>query len=500
MRKKEITKFLLFSMLVFYFVIMFWLMIQKNYESTWKSKQLLEIHLVAEDSLEEMIEEIKANKSDEYILYQNGLKVTGVIDEKDFEYLCEGFNSPILDMAEAVYIEKDIKCDFSDNPPYSKVSKVKIILMPKAYYGSYSVPGGLFALMEELEYADIRYVDNVKKEMFYRTGIVEVVFPEEYILEAVFGKTSSLKELDISGATEINLDGFTESSIKKIIILKTFPPKLSGDFYNINENSKQMTIVIPNSSSWDAFEQELKGRGYEGKFERVPYENDEKLLVMHLEEGERLRDKYYEVFDRENYLNGIKITGTIDDEDFKFACEVFDQAVLDLSEAVFIGEEISCKLKNKINIKEIMLPQAQDKNYNLPESFLRNMKELDIVDISNVGYIGKGTFSNSSVNKIIFSDSFRLGEGAFEGMIFPIKIDISGVYEIERTAFNESNIELITIMSKEPPEIKAERSIGFELPEYTIFVYPDTEEWDGFEQVLRENGYIGLIRRDPFEE
>ena len=477
------------------------LLVIKYEEANWKSSKRLEIHLNKEDDLGEIIEEIKRSGSQkENELYKKGLTVTGVIDNEDFAYLCESFYKPILDLSEAVFMEKEIQCIFgTTTPPYYDGKPTEKIILPKAYYGYYELPYGFFNNMRYLEYVEMQYVQNMGTRAVYGSTVEKVVFSDNFILSAIFTKRAKVKAVDISGASVIYMYALEDSSLEKIKILQEYPPELIG--FTILPN-KKLTITFPTTEEWDGFEQELLDKGFEGKVKRVPYKEWERreLVALLLDNDDNLKETYQSSDSKYLGGNGLKVIGTMDNEDFEFLCENFSGKVLDLSEAIFSGNEISCQLKNRKNVKKIILPQAQDKNYSLPEGFLSNIKELDTVDMSNVGYIGKGTFSNSSVSKIILSDYFRLSEGAFEGMTVPIKIDISGVYEIERTAFNKSNIEMITIMSKEPPVIKAESDIGFELPEYTIFVYPDTEEWDGFEQVLRENGYLGLIRRDPFEE
>ena len=476
-------------------------LVTKYEEENWKSTERLEVHLNKEDDLGELIENIKSQGTEkEKKLYRKGLTITGIIDNIDFKYLCDYFNSPILDLSDAVFMEEEITCIFGESePPYSSGKIIEKIILPKAYYEYYDLPMNFFNRMNHLEYVELKHVKNIGALAFYGSTVKEAVFSDYFVLEAKFNMRASVKILEVSGAYEMQMYSLGGSSLKEMIILRCEPPELIGV---LREESEEVTITYPNTVEWDNFEQELREKGFEGKVKRVSYKEWERQLLLELPLGneENLKDIYQENYNKELSGNGLKIIGTIDNEDFEFLCEVFNGEVLDLSEAIFDGDEISCQIKNRKNIKKIVLPQAQEEHYGVVEGFLSNIKELDTVDMSNVGYIKRETFLGSSVKKIIFSDSFRLGAGAFEGMISPIKIDISGVYEIERTAFNNSNIEMITIRSKEPPVIIMESDTGIELPEYTIFVYPDTKEWDGFEQVLKENGYIGLVRRDPFEE
>jgi len=477
------------------------LLVIKYEEANWKSSKRLEIHLNKEDDLGELIENIKSQGAEkEKILYQKGLTITGIIDNIDFKYLCDYFNSPILDLSDAVFMEEEITCIFGESEPsYSSGKIIEKIILPKAYYEYYDLPMNFFNRMNHLEYVEMKYVKKIGALAFYGSTVKEVAFSDYFVLEAKFNMRASVKILEVSGAYEMQMYSLGGSSLKELIILRREPPKLIGV---LREESEEVTITYPNTVEWDNFEQELRDKGFEGKINRIPYKEWERapLLELTLNEESNLKNIYESNYDKELSGNGLKIIGTIDNDDFEFLCDNFNGEVLDLSKAVFVGDEIDCQLKNRKNIKKIVLPQAQEEYYGLVEGFLSDIKELDSLDMSHVGYIKRGTFSKSSVNKITFSDSFRLGAGAFEGMISPIKIDINGVYEIERTAFKNSNIEMITIMSKEPPVIIVESDTGIELPEYTIFVYPDTVEWDGFEQVLSENGYIGLIRRDPFEE
>ena len=481
-------------------VFLCFLIFSKEPENDWKETETLKVHLTEEDNLGEIIEEIKRNGSEkEKELYKSGLTVTGVIDNEDFEYLCKRFRSPILDMSEAVFMEKEIQCIFGrDAPPFSGTAPIEVIVLPRAYYGSYNLPYGFLAHMKELVYLDMKFVREMETGALYGSTMKKVIFSDNMILSVSLRKDSLVREIDASGAYKIHSFSFSKTSLREIIVLRDEPPEMID---KSSGGSKGVTVTYPNTEEWDGFEQELRDRGFQGKVKRVSYKEWERkeLMELTLDKDDSLEETYQNSYIKYLSGNGMKVTGIIDNEDMRFLCENFKGEVLDLSGAVFIGEEVKCQLENRGKIKKIILPQAQKEYYDLSEGFLSNIKELDSVDMSSVDYIGKGTFSNSKVNKIVFSDSFCLGEGTFKDMITPIKIDISGVYEIERTAFNNSSIEMITIMREEPPVIKAERDIGFELPEYTIIVYPDTEEWDGFEEVLRENGYTGLVRRDPFE-
>ena len=478
-------------------------------EDEWKSKPILEVHIEESDNLSEVIELKLSIEENELELYSNGLKVTGILDNEDFNYLCDNFESPILDLSEAIFMEREIKCRLGVNePPFYDGPPIRMVMLPIANDEYYNLPEDFFAKMKLLEYVDMRYVNNVNTDTFYDTIIKEIVFSDRFILMNPFSESNKIISIDISGVYMFDCEAFAHSSIKEITILNNEPPIIFS-IYGVRKmtGTKSMTFIYPDTEAWDGFKEELLRWGYEGKIKRIPYEEQEskKLLSLHLTEEEDLSEIFHEQYNEEKYRNGIKVTGIMDNEDFQFLCSGHDILVLDLSEAVFSEEKITCTLgsrppsEERLSLEIVILPQSKGEYYALEDGFFAGLEQLEYVDMRYVGNTGNETFSKSNVQVVLLSDAVQIGSSAFSEAENLYRIDISGISELNSESFRNSMIGNIIILRQEPPIIIGSLD-ELRSGEYIRIYYPDTEAWDEFEQLLENHGYKKFITRIPYEE
>ena len=264
-----------------------------------------------------------------------------------------------------------------------------------------------------------------------------------------------------------------------------------------------------------------------------PYE----IFIIEVEKAGDLRGRYdgcppgKRITLDENYY-GIKINGEIDNDDF-YCLLMMSRGnrhyyVLDLSDAVFIGDEITHIIGTTSNtssygrnaamsLRYLFLPQGE---YSLGDGFFRKLQYLKYVDARYVVSFGKKAFAEAvSLEMVEMSKDFEIigvnmfsnakslktiefgyvsyiGAGAFWGSGFEkLSFIVDSNTVIESYAFSSTEGMIIEFKGEEPPQLIGEGT--FMRSEERIIIYPDTEEWDGFEKELREHGHEGLIERVP---
>jgi len=266
-----------------------------------------------------------------------------------------------------------------------------------------------------------------------------------------------------------------------------------------------------------------------------PYE----ILIIEVEKAGDLRERYggcpagkWITLD-ENYY-GVKVNGEIDNDDFN-CLRIMSRGnrhyyVLDLSDAVFIGDEITYIIgttsnlssygrNSAMHVRYLFLPQGE---YSLGDGFFRKLQYLKYVDARHVVSFGERAFAEAvslemvrmpedleiigfhmfkntkSLKTMEFGYISYIGTGAFRDSGFEkLSFIADSDTVIESYAFSSTEGKNIEFKGEEPPQLIGEGT--FMRSEERTITYPDTEEWDGFEEELRKHGHEGLIERVPYE-